>query len=111
MIAVKVIAAVALTMLVSGGARADGLCHNGWPAKRDPYVTYGGLPTRPGMVRDHVVPLCLGGADSAANIQYQTYQQGRAKDALERCACETYCSNPSAALLATLRNQFQSRKE
>lgn len=37
----------------------------------------------PGYVRDHVVPLCKGGADSVANMQWQTVAEGKAKDSWE----------------------------
>jgi 5-methylcytosine-specific restriction endonuclease McrA len=34
----------------------------------------------PGYVRDHIVPLACGGADSPANMQWQTVEEGKAKD-------------------------------
>jgi hypothetical protein len=37
----------------------------------------------PGYVRDHVVPLCKGGADSPSNMQWQTVRDGKAKDRWE----------------------------
>jgi hypothetical protein len=39
----------------------------------------------PGFVIDHVRALCVGGADSPENMQYQSVAAGRAKDAWE-CA-------------------------
>ena len=38
----------------------------------------------PGYVIDHVKPLACGGADSPANMQWQTIEDGKAKDAVER---------------------------
>lgn len=37
----------------------------------------------PGYVRDHIVPLCRGGADSVGNMQWQTKSAAKAKDATE----------------------------
>jgi hypothetical protein len=37
----------------------------------------------PGYVRDHVVPLCKGGADSADNMQWQSTAAAKAKDKTE----------------------------
>lgn len=47
-------------------------------------LTYGGCP---GYVRDHIAPLCAGGADSPANMQWQTVRDALSKDRLERQAC------------------------
>ena len=41
----------------------------------------------PGYVRDHIVPLCAGGADATWNMQWQTTADARAKDVAERQAC------------------------
>ena len=37
----------------------------------------------PGFIRDHVIPLCKGGPDTPANLQWQTTEAARAKDRLE----------------------------
>ena len=37
----------------------------------------------PGYVRDHIVPLCKGGPDTVANMQWQTVEEGKAKDRWE----------------------------
>lgn len=37
----------------------------------------------PGWVRDHIVPLCKGGADTVDNMQWQTVAEGKAKDRWE----------------------------
>ena len=43
----------------------------------------------PGYVRDHVVPLCAGGADSPSNIQWQTREAGARKDRDEWALCRS----------------------
>jgi hypothetical protein len=37
----------------------------------------------PGYVRDHVKPLCKGGHDGVDNMQWQSVEQGKAKDRWE----------------------------
>jgi len=34
----------------------------------------------PGHVADHIVPLACGGADAPSNMQWQTTEEGKAKD-------------------------------
>lgn len=41
----------------------------------------------PGWVRDHIIPLCAGGPDSVANMQWQTVAAGKLKDRAERKQC------------------------
>jgi hypothetical protein len=41
----------------------------------------------PGYVVDHVMPLCAGGADAPANMQWQTVADGKTKDRTERAEC------------------------
>ena len=40
-----------------------------------------------GHIIDHIEPLCAGGADSPANMQWQTVADAKAKDKLERKQC------------------------
>ena len=42
---------------------------------------------RLGWVIDHVVPLACGGADDLSNMQWQSAQEARAKDRVERKGC------------------------
>jgi hypothetical protein len=37
----------------------------------------------PGYVKDHIVPLCKGGADEPWNLQWQTVEDAKAKDKWE----------------------------
>ena len=44
----------------------------------------------PGHVVDHVVPLACGGADAPSNMQWQTVEEAKAKDKVERQGCPTH---------------------
>jgi hypothetical protein len=41
----------------------------------------------PGFVVDHIMPLCAGGLDGAANMQWQPADEAKAKDRVERVQC------------------------
>lgn len=41
----------------------------------------------PGWIKDHIIPLCAGGADHPDNLQWQTVEQAKAKDREERRQC------------------------
>lgn len=41
----------------------------------------------PGYVIDHVIPLCAGGPDTTANMQWQEYRASLEKDVKERALC------------------------
>jgi len=41
----------------------------------------------PGHVVDHRVPLACGGADAPSNMQWQTTEEAKAKDKVERHGC------------------------
>lgn len=41
----------------------------------------------PGYVIDHIVPIACGGADAPENMQWQTIEDGKAKDKWERKDC------------------------
>ena len=48
----------------------------------------------PGHVIDHIEPLCAGGADSPANLQWQTLADGKRKDLAERRQCAALRKHP-----------------
>lgn len=41
----------------------------------------------PGYVKDHMRPLCAGGADATWNMQWQTVEDAKVKDRWERAIC------------------------
>ena len=54
------------------------------PEVREQFMRETGYPHgRPGYVIDHVKPLCHGGADDVANMQWQTKADAAAKDKWE----------------------------
>ncbi|SFA84822.1 hypothetical protein SAMN04515620_10530 [Collimonas sp. OK607] len=56
----------------------------------------------PGYVIDHIDPLCHGGADAPANMQWQTIADGKAKDQRERELCHvSYRRVPSSSACLT----------
>jgi len=57
-------------------------------AAKDEFMRETGHPHGwPGHVVDHRVPLACGGADAASNVQWQTTQEAKAKDKVEREGC------------------------
>jgi hypothetical protein len=42
---------------------------------------------RPGYIIDHVIPLACGGPDEPSNMQWQTIEEAKRKDAIERKTC------------------------
>jgi hypothetical protein len=67
------------------------LCIDGHPRKRDPNVTYAGLPPKHGYQRDHKIPLCAGGPDTADNVEYEPLDEAKFKDHYEWSMCEKMC--------------------
>lgn len=51
----------------------------------------------PGWVKDHVTPLCAGGADSPDNLQWQSVQEAKIKDREERKMCRRNQARPARA--------------
>ena len=41
----------------------------------------------PGYIKDHIKPLCAGGADRPSNMQWQTEKEAKQKDREERKMC------------------------
>jgi hypothetical protein len=70
-----------LACLHSSKARAQFMKENPCPAN--------GKHSGPckGWIVDHVVPLCAGGADTPANMQWQTIADAKVKDKIERKQC------------------------
>ena len=44
----------------------------------------------PGWVKDHIKPLCAGGSDSVANLQWEEYHASLVKDQWEREVCKMH---------------------
>lgn len=57
-----------------------------------------------GYELDHIVPLCLGGADTDANVRPQPLDEARVKDRLEAHACRSVCAG--RVTLATAQAWF-----
>lgn len=55
-------------------------------------------PGRAGYEHDHIVPLCLGGADTDANLQWQPIDEALQKDKIERAVCIAVCRHHSMTL-------------
>ena len=57
---------------------------------KDDFMRQSGHPHGwPGHVVDHIVPLACGGSDSPSNMQWQTVEEGKAKDKVERQGCSS----------------------
>jgi len=57
-------------------------------AARRLFMAQTGYPNgRPGYVVDHIKPLACGGADDPSNMQWQTVEEGKAKDKVELAGC------------------------
>jgi len=57
-------------------------------AAKDQFMRQSGHPHGwPGHVVDHRVPLACGGADAPSNMQWQTTEEAKAKDRVERQGC------------------------
>ena len=52
----------------------------------------------PGHQVDHIVPLCLGGADVDRNIQIEPIEEALRKDELERATCIAVCRDRTMSL-------------
>ncbi|HYT04346.1 MAG TPA: HNH endonuclease signature motif containing protein [Gemmatimonadales bacterium] len=69
---------------------AEGRIIRSEAAKRR-FMMMSGYPnSRPGYVVDHVKPLACGGADDPNNMQWQTVEEAKAKDKVERQGCATH---------------------
>lgn len=67
---------------------AEGRIIRSEAAKRR-FTMMSGYPNgRPGYVVDHVKPLACGGADDPSNMQWETVEDAKAKDKVEREGCQ-----------------------
>lgn len=85
---------IAILLAFSLAATAGAGQHRSYKAKRDFKLEHpcpGTGKSRgacPGWVIDHIKPLSCGGADSPENMQWQTIEEGKAKDRWERRGCD-----------------------
>ena len=93
MLAVSFGAAFPTSSSARGGGGHGGHSHEhrGKPrseAARREFMEQTGFPHgRHGYVIDHIVPLACGGADAPTNMQWQTIEEAKAKDRVERQGC------------------------
>ena len=73
--------------VVPGGRDSRGRLERSAAAK-DAFMRQTGHPHGwPGHVVDHIVPLACRGADAPSNMQWQTTEEAKAKDRVERRGC------------------------
>lgn len=53
----------------------------------------------PGWVVDHIKPLCAGGVDAPANMQWQPYMQSKEKDKIEIAFCRCMAKQLAPCIL------------
>lgn len=91
--AVLLVAGITVSSPASAGSRCYACSHRSAEAKsafrrEHPCPATGRIKGPcPGYVIDHVTPLCACGADAPQNMQWQTVEDGKAKDRLERRLC------------------------
>lgn len=68
------------------------VCNVGYSRHRREAATYAGLQPRHGYQRDHITPICLGGADTEQNVAYEPLAEAHKKDRLEHFACRAVCN-------------------
>src|SRR5207244_13397959 len=100
MVAASVAAAVPTPASARGGGGHGRHSHEhrGKPrseAARREFMEQTGFPHgRHGYVIDHIVPLACGGADAPSNMQWQTIEEAKAKDRVERQGCRGHAPAP-----------------
>lgn len=81
------IAAIVVIALLAPAAVAQIPLARSRPLIRE-FARMTGYPKgRPGFVVDHEIPLCAGGPDALANLQWQEKRKSYVKDAFERELC------------------------
>ncbi len=79
----------ATTPTAPGARNSRGRIQRSEQAKAD-FMRQTGHPHGwPGHVVDHKVPLACGGADAPSNMQWQTVEEAKAKDRVERQGCSS----------------------
>jgi hypothetical protein len=85
-----ILAAVLALQVVSGTAIGRDLKQRAAFQRANPCPSTGKLRGAcPGYVVDHIRPLCAGGPDSPANMQWQTIAEAKAKNRLELAECRS----------------------
>lgn len=88
----RTLAMILLGLMLTTSADAE--IRRSYAAKRDFKATHPCPSTGkskgvcPSWVIDHIEPLACGGADTPANMQWQTVKDAKAKDKWERKGCE-----------------------
>lgn len=59
----------------------------------------------PGYIKDHIKPLCAGGADSVENMQWQKVAEAKAKDKSEVQQCSAAKNNKGAPVKQSARSK------
>jgi hypothetical protein len=80
------VAALILGVCTPAAARI----HRSYRAKHQFEVETGHPYGWDGHVVDHIIPLACGGQDAPANMQWQTVQEAKEKDAWERRDCSIW---------------------
>lgn len=99
---VVLLAAAALNQAVTQDTVTTTICQPGFSStyRRHHPVR---IPSRKGWVRDHRVPLSLGGSSDPANIQWQSKADAARKDVLERRLSRAVCRGSVSLRDAQLR--------
>lgn len=90
---VRIVLALAIFAIGTSAGPAESKAHRSHAARAEfqrthPCPANGATKgSCPGFVVDHQQPICAGGADAPHNMAWQTVEEARAKDRLERAQC------------------------